>query len=419
MSKYFKAQRPPKGKLVLRKEVTGDEYPIVLQYCIKGKIAKTTFGCNIKENQWDAKKQQIKNHPCATSLNKRLEQFVKEHNYLVLTAFKEKQSLNIKELRFILINRRIPSEKSVCDIGKMLLELKSDGGRIAFSTIINRNNAFEMFDSFIKEEYGEDQFNQILSAEVIERHIAWRKKNRRNGNETINKALQALMMVAEYQYSKNQISLEELNKIKNLFLESEKLSLNAQDLKGLDIPHLKKEDYEKIVNYIEKYEDNQNKRYLDMFHFSMLTGLRWSDILTLEWGHIDWETRMIQKVIVKGKRNFTFKLKLGDEAINILNLQKTINEEKRFVFGLLPNEINLNEDETLYNFRQKYNSDANYTLTKMFKELNLPRLTFHKARHTYAIWALNVENADIKRISSNMGHSSVEVTEKYYAKYIH
>lgn len=419
MRKYHNTQRPPKGKLVLRKEATEDKYPIVLQYCINGKVAKTTFGYNIKENQWDTSKQRIKNHPFAASLNERLERFVKEYEYLVLTAFKENQSLNIQELRFILNNHRIPSKNSVCDIGKSLLELQREEEKIAFSTFINRENALEMFDSFIKEEYGENQFNQVLSAEVIERHIAWRKKHKRNGNETINKALQALIMVAEYQYSKSQISLEELHKIKKLFLEPEKLSLNAQDLEDSEISHLKREDYDKIVNYIDKYDNPQNKCYLDMFHFSILTGLRWSDVLTLEWGNIDWDNLKIKKVIVKGKRQFIFELDLGPEAINILNLQKMINDDNRFIFGLLPNEINLNEDETLYNFRQKYNSVANDILTKMFKELNLPRLTFHKARHTYAIWALNGGKADIKLISSNMGHSSVAVTEKYYAKYIH
>ena len=41
----------------------------------------------------------------------------------------------------------------------------------------------------------------------------------------------------------------------------------------------------------------------------------------------------------------------------------------------------------------------------------------HVARHTFAVWALN-RGVDVHKISRLMGHSSVIVTEKVYAKFM-
>lgn len=57
-------------------------------------------------------------------------------------------------------------------------------------------------------------------------------------------------------------------------------------------------------------------------------------------------------------------------------------------------------------------------LARVAKEIGVDRLNFHKARHTFAIWALNDGRYDIKQISSMLGHSSVLTTEVFYAKYL-
>ena len=44
-------------------------------------------------------------------------------------------------------------------------------------------------------------------------------------------------------------------------------------------------------------------------------------------------------------------------------------------------------------------------------------LTMHVARHTFAVWALN-KGVDVHIISRLLGHSSVMVTEKVYAKFL-
>ena len=72
---------------------------------------------------------------------------------------------------------------------------------------------------------------------------------------------------------------------------------------------------------------------MDMFLFSFhACGLRFSDILTLQWKHINFETRILRKLLFKGNKPHEFKL--DDVAIEILEKWKESPQSgKVFVFG--------------------------------------------------------------------------------------
>lgn len=92
---------------------------------------------------------------------------------------------------------------------------------------------------------------------------------------------------------------------------------------------------------------------------------------------------------------------------------------ERFCFGLLPSNFDLNDTKELKRQRINRNTPIKTSLHEIGRKLELPfSLTFHVARHTFAIWALNDGRYDIKQISSMLGHSSVLTTEVFYAKYL-
>lgn len=419
-SSLIKRQRPPKGKLILRKDgIAGDIYPVVLQYSLNGKIAKTSHGTLIREDQWDAKNQKIKNnHPLHIALNSRLKKFREEFDCMILDYFKETQSISIKEVRYILANKRFPNSKSIIDIGKDLLSIKKEQGRIGISTYLNGLNALDVFEKFIKEKHNMNINSMTLSHELVNEYISWRINSRKNSNETINKALTPIFLIGDNLYSKGKMSLEELERIKKCTLPTEKLSLNASFIKEIENQHLCHEEFNKLLEYQEQCKLPVTKDYLDMFRFSIVTGLRLSDIVTLEWDNINFDEKTLTKVLVKSKRIGVHQMVLTENALEILNRWKVKTGSKRFVFGLLDDTINLDDEELLREKLQCKNHCINRVLKDVCKKLGMNPKTFHQARHTYAMWQLNDKKADIKEISANLGHASVTTTETYYAKYL-
>lgn len=418
-SGLIKKPHPPRGKFILRKENESELLTIVLQYRLNGMVAKTTYGLYIREDQWDKERQQIKsNHLSHKSLNKKLETFKNDFDLMILEAFKEKQFITIKDIRYILSNKRLPNSKSIIEIGKDLLSIKKEQGRIGISVYLNGINALNIFEQFIKEKIGTPIMDIVMSHELIDKYISWRLNKRGNTHETVNKALVPLIMISDYLCSKNLLPKEELEKIKKSYLAKEKLSLNASDMKQVQTEHLSHEDFNKIIEYQEKCTLPITRDYLDMFRFSILTGLRWSDIVTLEWASINLDECFLKKVLFKGKRRSVHCMRLNEKAIEILAKWRERTGNKRFVFGLLEDEIDLNDDELLRKKLQSKNHSINRILKEMCKKIGISQKTFHKGRHTYAMWQLNDKIADIKEISANLGHSSIVTTENYYAKYL-
>ena len=154
-----------------------------------------------------------------------------------------------------------------------------------------------------------------------------------------------------------------------------------------------------------------------MFLFSFnACGLRVSDIITLEWRNIDFGKRELKKILYKG--DVPHSIFLNDNAIKILERWKEKNVSDRFVFGLLPDDFDLRNKEERKRQRLNKNRAILTSLKTLGDKIGLPfNLTMHVARHTFAVWALN-RGVDVHKISRLMGHSSVMVTEKVYAKFM-
>lgn len=155
--------------------------------------------------------------------------------------------------------------------------------------------------------------------------------------------------------------------------------------------------------------------FLFAFH---ACGLRFSDVLTLRWSDIDFETKHLNKVLVKGRKKQGHRIALTPSAIAILEKWKEKGLNNRFVFGLLPNNFDLNDEEELKRQRLNRNRPIIQSLRTIGDKMGLNfSLTFHVARHTFAVCALN-DGVGVHKISQMLGHGSVTVTEKVYAKWL-
>ena len=128
------------------------------------------------------------------------------------------------------------------------------------------------------------------------------------------------------------------------------------------------------------------------------------------------EERLIKHLQVKNhtRRPVVLNLPITTECMKIL--ERWMGKNENFVFGMLDDEFDLDDEAKLKLAINSRNKTMNQSLQCMGEKMKLSfRLHFHIARHTFACIALN-KGVDIKTISYLMGHSTTMTTEKVYAK---
>ena len=140
--------------------------------------------------------------------------------------------------------------------------------------------------------------------------------------------------------------------------------------------------------------DNDNLKRA--FLFSCLTGLRWSDVSTLQWKNV---SNSLGKTLIsyrQQKTKWVEALPLNEDAVILLGERDT-NEAKVFK-GL------------------KYSAYTSVALRQWLMRGGVTKnITFHCARHTYAHLLLS-KNVDIYTVSKMLGHKNIKTT-MVYAKF--
>ncbi|SMO83634.1 site-specific integrase [Gracilimonas mengyeensis] len=129
------------------------------------------------------------------------------------------------------------------------------------------------------------------------------------------------------------------------------------------------------------------------FLFACLTGLRWSDIQKLTWSEIEQNEDGWRVVFHQKKTDGLQYVEIPDNAKQYLTDPKA--PEVRVFKGL------------------KYSSYMNVALQRWMMEAGITKnITFHCARHTYAILQLQ-HGADIYTVSKLLGHKNIKTTQIY------
>lgn len=142
-----------------------------------------------------------------------------------------------------------------------------------------------------------------------------------------------------------------------------------------------------------KTEPNKNQADTKQaFLFSLLTGLRMSDIYRLTSENIE-------------ENNGAYRLKID-----------TKKTDKFISFELSTDAQNIIKDRLTkggFIFKKKTNTNLNKDLADIAKRANIDKkVTFHTARHTFATLLLT-KGADIYTISTMLGHSNITTTQVY------
>lgn len=420
----------PEGKFLLRTNLSPDpqgRYHVNLQYIIDRKQALSTTGVWLKESEWDALTQRVR--PChgqAKRLNNQLYALRAKVDELILAFMTEGRGhLTVEIVRSMMSGTYDPKaviieEKEGTDFFEItsgVLELEYKTGKLAYSTYYNGERYMENFRKYLIQSTGNSKIDvRKVTEQMIDDYILWRL-SKGNDSETINKALTPIIKGLRTAANRNHIQLSFANLIESKYLPKRQ-ELSEEDVEDSTVNYLTEEQLNKFIALYPKVHFPRTRDFMDMFLFSFhACGLRFSDILTLQWKHINFETRILRKLLFKGNKPHEFKL--DDVAIEILEKWKDSPQSgKVFVFGLLPDDFDLKDKAELNKQRQNKNRCIRTSLNEIGRKIGLPfNLGMHTARHTWAVMALD-RLRDVALVSHLLAHSSVDVTTKVYAKFL-
>ena len=115
------------------------------------------------------------------------------------------------------------------------------------------------------------------------------------------------------------------------------------EVEDAEIHYLDEKRLEQFISLYDQVTHDRTREIMDMFLFAFhACGLRVSDIITLEWKHVDLDKKELSKNLYKGNvLNHT--IPLTEPAIEILKRWKKKKYNDRFVFNLLPSIFDLDD----------------------------------------------------------------------------
>ena len=223
--------------------------------------------------------------------------------------------------------------------------------KIGYTVWYNNNRYIIKFGQFLEKQYGSKDLKvSQINTEIIVQYIKWRQESLHNkSREGINKTLTPLIQAVQRACENDLLSNKVYAAIKNTYLQSKSRQYTGEEDVYEDVRYMNEEQLNKFISIYPTVRAT-TQRYMDLFLFSFHTcGLHISDIITLEWWHIDFANRKIKKNLVKF--NKPHEVYITDSAMAILNKYRQKNTA-RFVFGLLPEDLS-NHSEFIVCYRKE------------------------------------------------------------------
>lgn len=343
-----------------------------------------------KPEFWDFNKNRFKSsHPNSIKLNQRLNQILSDYEEFELSFLNSKKPffLNMfddvyKKNEYLSFNKFFENE--------LLNSNLSPATKKSHQSTLNRLNEFNNSIDFsaVNFEFLHDfeRFLRSDKCDIIRKNLAPQKLSQ----NTIHKYFKNIKTYVNLAINKDFININQypFRKFKVKKIESEKQFLTPSEI-------------EKIENCILSGDLSKYQLAKDLFLFSVYTGLRYSDVMSLE----------IMNIVYNDGETWIFK-----------NAIKNINKTE------IPVKIPI---ETLFNGKAKKiiykyyklgntvifpyvtNQHLNRCLKVIAKESKINKLiTFHSARHTTATYLL-YKGANITTVQKILGHSKITTTQIY------
>lgn len=423
----------PLGKYRLRIRGAVDNnkpYLVELEYTWNRQIVRKGMNIFVKVGDWNEKLNKgrggVKSSygPEANRINGVLLNRVDKIDGL-LAEYSQKYpgQITAQLINDFLADKPVIREDKGKDFVEFVIErLNSDysRNRIGRSRYMNGKSGMNMFQEFLRSTkrgtYKPDSiYVGEISVELVDEYITWRREIKKNSDATINHSLTPILKACAYATELRMIDIAINARIQDMRI-APKVSLSI-DENEFDGKSLTQDEFLKLLEFYKKDTEPRRKEFIEMFLFAFhACGLRVVDVMTLQWGHLDFEKKELRKVMVKTNKRHV--IPLSDSAIEILRKWKEKRPDSKYVFDLVKDDLDIDDEEELYRARNSATKCINQSLNVVGEKLELKfSLTMHVARHTFAVLALN-KGLSMTVVSRLLGHASTDVTEKVYAKFL-
>lgn len=417
----------PSGSFaLLNKANAKGEMCIYLRYFIRRKYIKRSTDIWIQPEDWDADTQTVRaGNPNAARINNRLGNLKAAMDGKLLLHKGPITSDVLKDYmaEFRPDTRKEPENPGLPDIVNYALEVNDhlyDKSYYGYSTWYNKKKVIEAFEFYILnfEKTPVPRLDEVTLG-LFDRYIAYRKNILKNSSaEAINKTLVPLYSALRYAVDNGLVEHKDVSAIiKNYIpLKQRRYTDETEEEK---VRYLTPDEMRRLYDYSQTIMRERTREIMDIFFFSYYAcGMRISDLITLEWKHVDFEKKQIVKKQVKTKQEAGIPTPLSPRAIEILQRWLNYKRNPRFVFDLLDPEFDVTDEKALLFARNTKDKTFNKSLQAVSRNARMPfSITMHTARHSFAVQAIH-DGMSLHLLGKLMGHSTIITTEKIYARFL-
>lgn len=387
----------PLGKYRLRTPKESDKnkaYPIELEYTWNRQIIRKTTNVFVKETDWNQNGNQGRGEIRVSygSEYKRLNQLLLarvERIDSMLAEYNEKHPNQITAdiISGFLADKPLTRPDQGKDFVEFTLErLYSEYSRnkIGRSRYENGKSGMNIFQTFLRStKQGTYRTDSIyvgdITPELLDAYILWRREIKQNSDATINHSLTPILKACAYACEMGMLEPSVNARIQDMRIIT-KVSLSEEESE-FDGKSLNKEQLLALLEYYKTCPEPRRKEFLEIFFFAFhACGLRVVDVMTLQWGHINFEKKELRKIMIKTNKRHV--IPLTEQAISILRQWQEKREGCKYVFNLVKEELDLDDAEALYKARNNATKCINQSLVVVGEQIGLPfNLSMHCGKH--------------------------------------
>lgn len=354
-----------------------NKYPIYLRIRVYNRETKVPTNLDVAPSDWNAKRKEPKEQTLRSALVSKIIAIETFLNTCIasktpISVFSVKQHLSESKPR-----RKTSFNGTFYDYYKAYLErMRPILNKSTIMAYMNTYNALKSYKPII--DISDIDLSFIEGFDKFLREV---RGNGEGGRANKHKHLKTII----------------LDMIKHDLLIKNPYPLFKTPKFGIKETYLEKFELELFQNlYTSLPKNGMLFHCLEMYLFACYCGLRLSDVVTLQWNHIDFDMGLIIKKQVKTKGEVKAPLfeKAKEILMRVLSSKNKIGSED-MVFG------------------DYYYPYINKKLKVLAAMAGIKKhLTFHSSRHTFAT-LLVIDGVSIYKIQKFLGHKSVNMTERY------
>lgn len=338
----------------------------------------------IEPNYWNNKTRSIKTeYPNAIKLNKQIAETMRNFENYELDKINVGKPFNLGMLNDFLNGNEIKTFTE-------FMELEIKNSSLSSATRKAHEGTFKRLIEFKKVVYFEDiTFEFLHDFEAFLRKITITYKNlppKKLGQNTIFKYFKNLKTYVNLAINKDLMNIQQypFRKYKIKQMESRKVYLDPEEI-------------DQMQNLVLIGENEKYQYIKDLFMYSVYTGLRFSDVLSMQ------KTDLVK---IEGNTWLIKKMEKTDENVRI-PIYTIFNGKP---MEIIKKHLRLN---TVFCFEQITNQYANRTLKILAGLAGIEKtITFHTARHTTATYLL-YKGVSLTTVQKVLGHKKASTTQIY------